>query len=193
NMQVSSIIPTEGTGWIRRRCASKASLISHICRKFVRIFSEKCRIMSPKINGIYYNEDKNFDSGRCKMSTLLKEIEPLQQALEDSFILFITDEQGMILYGNARLVQISQYAQDELIGQHVRMLKSKIHPPRFYQEIEKRIAAGKVWHDEICVRAKDGTEYWVDMTVIPVRSNREEKVQYLWFGRSEERRVGKAG
>ena len=99
--------------------------------------------MSPKINGIYYNEDKNFDSGRCKMSTLLKEIEPLQQALEDSFILFITDEQGMILYGNARLVQISQYAQDELIGQHVRMLKSKIHPPRFYQEIEKRIAAGK--------------------------------------------------
>lgn len=140
--------------------------------------------MSPKINGIYYNEDKNFDSGRCKMSTLLKEIEPLQQALEDSFILFITDEQGMILYGNARLVQISQYAQDELIGQHVRMLKSKIHPPRFYQEIEKRIAAGKVWHDEICVRAKDGTEYWVDMTVIPVRSNREEKVQYLWFGHS---------
>lgn len=144
-MQVSSIIPTEGTGWIRRRCASKASLISHICRKFVRIFSEKCRIMSPKINGIYYNEDKNFDSGRCKMSTLLKEIEPLQQALEDSFILFITDEQGMILYGNARLVQISQYAQDELIGQHVRMLKSKIHPIRrdFIRRSRRGLLRGK--------------------------------------------------
>jgi PAS domain S-box-containing protein len=91
----------------------------------------------------------------------------LKNALDEHAIVSITDTAGNITYANNRFCQISGYAQAELIGRNHRILKSGRHDRAFFEQLWISICAGKVWHGEICNRAKNGDEYWVAATIVP--------------------------
>ena len=92
----------------------------------------------------------------------------LRKALDESSIVSIIDKNGKITYANDKFCEVSKYSKEELIGQRQDILRStKIHPPSFYADLWKVISSGKIWHGEICNKAKDGTLFWNDTTVIP--------------------------
>src|ERR1700721_4350614 len=109
----------------------------------------------------------------------LKELADQKFALDQHAIVAITDVQGTITYVNEKFCVISGYSKDELIGKNHRILNSGNHPKEFFQQMYHTIANGQVWHGEIKNRAKDGSIYWVETTVVPTPGRDGNRREYV--------------
>ena len=99
----------------------------------------------------------------------LLELEQQKLALDEHAIVTATDTEGVILYANDKFCEISGYDRSELIGSNHRIINSGLHPPEFFRVLWDTIKAGRVWHGEICNRAKSGDLYWLAATIVPIR------------------------
>ncbi len=108
-----------------------------------------------------------------------KLIEDQKMALDESSIVAVTDKAGVIQYVNDIFCRISGYERHELIGKTHAVVKSGYHGPEFFKEIWSTISSGRAWKGEIKNKAKDGSFYWVDTTIVPFLNDKGRPYQYI--------------
>ncbi|MGG4268201.1 PAS domain S-box protein [Peribacillus simplex] len=109
----------------------------------------------------------------------IKELEDMNYAINQSSIVAITDDKGVIIEVNEKFSEVSGYKRNELIGNTHNLVNSGFHSKEFFDEMWKTIHQCKVWKGEIRNRAKDGSFYWVDTTIVPFFSEEGKPFQFL--------------
>jgi len=132
--------------------------------------------------GDIINQNSNKSATSLNISEMqkdLREFSDYKYALDESCIVAITDQKGIIKHVNNNFCKISKYSPEELIGQDHRIINSGYHPKEYIRDLWVTIANGKIWRGELKNKAKDGTYYWVDTTIVPFLDENKKPYQYV--------------
>jgi PAS domain S-box-containing protein len=119
----------------------------------------------------------------------------LQEAVKQSPVtVVVTDAKGNIQYVNPFFTDVTGYSRDEAIGKNPRILKSGHHPPAFYRQMWSVLSNGKVWRGEVLNKKKNGSLYWEDAVISPIRDDGETSPISLRLKKtSPMKRISKSG
>jgi diguanylate cyclase (GGDEF)-like protein/PAS domain S-box-containing protein len=81
----------------------------------------------------------------------------------------ITDHRGAIEYVNPAFEDITGYRREEAVGRTPALIKSGRHDPDFFRELWETIRAGQVYRNVLINRRKDGSVYYEEKTITPLR------------------------
>lgn len=132
----------------------------------------------PAVLALFRDETKRKAAERIQEESI-KKLEDIDFALNESSIVAITNQRGIIQFVNEKFCEVSQYKKEELIGQNHKILNSGNHPKSFFKEMWKTIGQGRTWRGEIQNKTKQGVYYWVDTTIVPFFNEKGKPYQYV--------------
>ncbi len=107
------------------------------------------------------------------------ELKDYKYALDVASIVSISNADGSFFFVNNNFCEASKYSPEEVLGKHHSILWSGFHSPEYFKEIQISMQNGIPFRGEFCNRAKDGTLYWVDSSIIPFVDECGKVYQYL--------------
>jgi PAS domain S-box-containing protein len=137
------------------------------------------------IQELILSEGKTNDLARqltlinVSLEKSLKDLRDINFALEHATILAKTDKYGIINYVNDKFCEISKYSKEEIIGNRFGLISGHYHSKTFFDKMWETISSGEVWNDEIKNKAKDGSVFWLDTTIVPVLNSEGTPSSYI--------------
>ena len=80
-----------------------------------------------------------------------------------------TDTKGRIIYVNPTFVEVSGFAEEELIGKAHNIVRHPDMPPEAFADLWQTLQAGEPWTGLVKNRRKNGDFYWVVANVVPIK------------------------
>ena len=105
-----------------------------------------------------------------------KELERYLRAIDNVAIISKTDLEGKITFVNKIFCDVAQYSKEELIGKPHNIVRHPDMPASSFQNLWDTIQAGHTWHGKVKNRAKDGSAYYVNASIIPLFDDANETI-----------------
>ncbi len=123
--------------------------------------------------------NEELRAGQSTAQRALHDLQNQKFALDQHAIVTLIDANGIVTYVNDRFCEVSGYTAEEVIGLNHRFLATGDESDRLTEEFYATVSSGKVWQGELSERAKDGTRFWVDLTVVPFMDSNGAIEQYV--------------
>ena len=101
----------------------------------------------------------------------------------------ITDRNGVIEYVNPAFEHITGYSYSEAIGQTPRLVKSGKQGEAFYEKLWQTILAGKAYSEVFINRHKNGSLYYEEKTVTPLKDRDGHVTHFVATGKDVTERM----
>jgi PAS domain S-box-containing protein len=122
-------------------------------------------------------QQENFSNEAIQRN--IKEISDYKYAIDESSIVSITDQNGIIKHVNSNFCRISGFSEDELLCQNYHIVNSGFHSKDFFRNLWDTICIGNIWKGEIRNKTKLGTYFWVDTTIVPFLDEFNKPYQFV--------------
>ena len=93
--------------------------------------------------------------------------------------LIVTGADRRILSANAAFIAVTGYSSEEILGRDCKFLQGPLSEPLTIKAIHHAVATGSEFSGEILNYRKDGTTFWNDLTISPVRNERGELTHFV--------------
>jgi len=102
----------------------------------------------------------------------------------DKYVITVSTKTNSIITAvSSAFIKVSGYQREELIEQPMNIIRHPDTPNELFNELWSSIGRGNEWQGEIKNRKKDGSEYWLDQTIIPIKSvDSGETTSYMSVG-----------
>ncbi|GAA0581426.1 PAS domain S-box protein [Caenispirillum bisanense] len=119
-------------------------------------------------------------AGDAARAAATDEVRRLSSAVEQSAAsVVITDTKGRLIYVNPRFTETSGWTSGEVLGRTLEFLRTGRTSDAEYGDMWRTLAAGQVWHGEFLNRRKDGSLWWEQASIAPVRDGGGEVTHYV--------------
>ncbi|PWB48617.1 MAG: histidine kinase [Candidatus Methylomirabilota bacterium] len=123
----------------------------------------------------------------AREGTALLELPTVITQAADSVV--ITDREGAIEYVNPAFEACTGYTLQEVKGYTPRKVKSGLHDQSFYELLWATILAGKPFRAVFINRKKDGSLYYDDKTITPLKDHAGQITHFVSAGRDVTQRI----
>ncbi len=126
---------------------------------------------------------------RRRAEAQMRELSSVVEQTDD--VVVITDLQGVIQYVNPAYERTTGYSRLEVLGKNAGVAKSGEHGQRFYEDLWRTILADRVFRDVLINRKKDGSLYYEEKTITPLKDADGNLVRFVSTGKdiTERRRA----
>ena len=159
---------------------------SLVFRSLIHKYAASLKIANDEIQTV--NEELKTSNGELTMLSerldlLVKEKSAELQAYIDTINInlysAVTDGNGTIFKVNQPLLDVTGYTDGELLGQNFSILNSGYHSESYFQNLYRTIHSGTSWRGEFRNKTKDGSFFWVEMVIMPVKSVNDEISRFI--------------
>lgn len=95
----------------------------------------------------------------------------------------ITDDQARACFVNRSFESVTGYSGQDLLGQTPKILQSGEHSADFYADLMKNLGQGHPFRAVFRNKRKDGSHYFADQSITPIRDSSGEIRHYLSISR----------
>ncbi|UMZ73643.1 GGDEF domain-containing phosphodiesterase [Natranaerofaba carboxydovora] len=109
-----------------------------------------------------------------------KDLKELDKIIDETInIVYITDYEGTIEYVNKKFEEVTGYSKQEALGKNPRILASGETKLSEYKYMWQEIKKGNTWRGLLKNKKKDGTYYWVNGFISPIRDENDNITNFL--------------
>lgn len=123
-----------------------------------------------------HRQESELDNRQFDMTS--EDFENVQLALNEASAFVIMNEEGKFLYANDKFCEISQYNRDEIIGKDLQSFQVKDALKTIWTTVE----CGQIWRGTLFQKAKDGSFYWLQATIVPFLNEKDQLHQMVLIG-----------
>lgn len=128
-----------------------------------------------EINAIQEQLEERYRESEAMRNELNARIGVLNEAA----LVSETDKYGTITFVNDLFCIVSGYTREELLGKPHNIVRHPDTPKMLFKELWNTIKSGNIFQGTIKNRRKDGSAYWVQVTIAPVLDENGEPIKYI--------------
>lgn len=104
-----------------------------------------------------------------------------EKAIDSSNILLRTNLDKKINYVNEKFMQLTKFSKDELIGADYRIFKHPNIKDKIFEDFDSLLDSKNIFHQILKNKSKDDETYWINITIIPIKNDKEIIIEYMWI------------